>query len=152
MQQYRQQVSNAFLGFGLTTERTRELEQEIFTFTSNHFGASNEPMYIAKARSVYINITLAPWTLTSGLTDKDIVNMKPYEFQPEAWQPFLDINNRQNDSMGEQINIQTTTLYTCGKCKKNNCHVTELQTRSSDEPMTLFVQCLSPHCGHRWRG
>ncbi|KFQ31685.1 Transcription elongation factor A protein 2, partial [Merops nubicus] len=29
-----------------------------------------------------------------------------------------------------------TDLFTCGKCKKKNCTYTQVQTRSSDEPMT----------------
>ncbi|CAF3743459.1 unnamed protein product [Rotaria magnacalcarata] len=32
-----------------------------------------------------------------------------------------------------------TDLIQCGKCKQNNCAYTEAQTRSADEPMTLFV-------------
>lgn len=35
------------------------------------------------------------------------------------------------------------------RCKQNNCAYTEAQTRSADEPMTLFVLCKS--CGHRWK-
>ncbi|KAG8131590.1 hypothetical protein E2320_009505 [Naja naja] len=34
-----------------------------------------------------------------------------------------------------------TDLFTCGKCKKKNCTYTQVQTRSSDEPMTTFVFC-----------
>ncbi|CAI4233370.1 unnamed protein product [Auanema sp. JU1783] len=40
-------------------------------------------------------------------------------------------------------------MFKCGKCKKNNCTYTQLQTRSSDEPMTTFVFCLE--CGNRWK-
>ncbi|CAF3094299.1 unnamed protein product [Rotaria socialis] len=42
-----------------------------------------------------------------------------------------------------------TDLIQCGKCKQNNCAYTEAQTRSADEPMTLFVFCKN--CGHRWK-
>ncbi|UJR10653.1 hypothetical protein I4U23_014848 [Adineta vaga] len=42
-----------------------------------------------------------------------------------------------------------TDLIQCGRCKQNNCAYTEAQTRSADEPMTLFVFCKS--CGHRWK-
>ena len=42
----------------------------------------------------------------------------------------------------------TTKLLKCGKCKKNNCTFFEMQTRSADEPMTVFVTCNE--CGNRY--
>ncbi|CAF1535378.1 unnamed protein product, partial [Didymodactylos carnosus] len=42
-----------------------------------------------------------------------------------------------------------TDLIQCGRCKQKNCTYTEAQTRSADEPMTLFVLCN--HCGKRWK-
>ncbi|XP_062849158.1 transcription elongation factor A protein 1 [Trichomycterus rosablanca] len=40
-------------------------------------------------------------------------------------------------------------LFTCGRCKKNKCTYTQVQTRSADEPMTTFVFCNE--CGNRWK-
>merc|ERR1719322_387624 len=51
-----------------------------------------------------------------------------------------------------QLAIKQGTLTTqlkCGKCKKNNCTFHEMQTRSADEPMTVFVFCNE--CGNRWK-
>ncbi|CAK8698638.1 transcription elongation factor A protein 1-like isoform X2 [Clavelina lepadiformis] len=42
-----------------------------------------------------------------------------------------------------------TDMFTCGKCKGRACTYTQLQTRSSDEPMTTFVFCTE--CGNRWK-
>lgn len=42
-----------------------------------------------------------------------------------------------------------TSLLKCGKCKKNNVVYSEMQTRSADEPMTVFALCQE--CGHRWK-
>lgn len=42
-----------------------------------------------------------------------------------------------------------TTAYTCRKCGKSECRAVQLQTRSADEGMTTFVNCVA--CGHRWR-
>ena len=39
--------------------------------------------------------------------------------------------------------------YTCRKCKGNKTTHYAMQTRSADEPMTVFVGCLT--CGNRWR-
>ncbi|CAP23413.2 Protein CBG03263 [Caenorhabditis briggsae] len=51
-----------------------------------------------------------------------------------------------------QVSVQQGTpsdMFKCGKCGKKNCTYTQLQTRSSDEPMTTFVFCLE--CGNRWK-
>ncbi|KAM7126337.1 transcription elongation factor A protein 2 isoform 1-T1 [Molossus nigricans] len=42
-----------------------------------------------------------------------------------------------------------TDLFTCGRCRKKSCTYTQVQTRSSDEPMTTFVVCNE--CGNRWK-
>uniref|UniRef100_A0A8I3S1W3 Opioid related nociceptin receptor 1 n=2 Tax=Canis lupus familiaris TaxID=9615 RepID=A0A8I3S1W3_CANLF len=42
-----------------------------------------------------------------------------------------------------------TDLFTCGRCRRKNCTYTQVQTRSSDEPMTTFVVCNE--CGNRWK-
>lgn len=39
-------------------------------------------------------------------------------------------------------NINASDLYKCKKCGEKKCSVYELQTRSADEPATLFITCL----------
>lgn len=45
--------------------------------------------------------------------------------------------------------MKLSSAFTCGKCGGNKCHYYQLQTRSSDEPMTTFVTCIT--CGNRWK-
>ena len=40
-------------------------------------------------------------------------------------------------------------LFRCGKCKSNRTTYYQMQTRSADEPMTIFIRCLN--CGKDWR-
>ncbi|XP_007952881.1 transcription elongation factor A protein 2 [Orycteropus afer afer] len=42
-----------------------------------------------------------------------------------------------------------TDLFTCSRCRRKSCTYTQVQTRSSDEPMTTFVVCNE--CGNRWK-
>mmetsp|Transcript_50049 Transcript_50049/g.100800 ORF Transcript_50049/g.100800 Transcript_50049/m.100800 type:complete len:177 (-) Transcript_50049:75-605(-) len=42
-----------------------------------------------------------------------------------------------------------TGMFTCGKCKGVKTTYFQMQTRSSDEPMTTFVTCLT--CNNRWK-
>lgn len=37
----------------------------------------------------------------------------------------------------------------CGRCKQKKVSYTQAQTRSADEPMTTFCECMN--CGHRWK-
>eukprot|EP00928_Gymnodinium_smaydae_P049572 TRINITY_DN3328_c2_g2_i1.p1 TRINITY_DN3328_c2_g2~~TRINITY_DN3328_c2_g2_i1.p1 ORF type:complete len:393 (-),score=115.08 TRINITY_DN3328_c2_g2_i1:178-1356(-) len=45
--------------------------------------------------------------------------------------------------------IRISGMFTCGKCKGTQTTYFQMQTRSSDEPMTTFATCLS--CGNRWK-
>ena len=40
-------------------------------------------------------------------------------------------------------------MYTCGKCKGKRTTTQEIQMRSADEPMSIFITCVD--CGHQWR-
>jgi len=41
------------------------------------------------------------------------------------------------------------TLLKCGKCQQNTVSYYEMQTRSADEPMTVFCTCAT--CGNKWK-
>ena len=43
----------------------------------------------------------------------------------------------------------TSGLYRCRKCGCNKTMQREMQTRSADEPMTIFISCVE--CGNSWR-
>jgi transcription elongation factor S-II len=45
--------------------------------------------------------------------------------------------------------IKISGMFTCGKCKGTQTTYFQMQTRSSDEPMTTFVTCLN--CNNRWK-
>ena len=58
-------------------------------------------------------------------------------------------NHREKVMKMNGLDSSTEGEFTCKKCKQSKTSYTALQTRSSDEPMTLFVRCLT--CGNRWR-
>lgn len=43
--------------------------------------------------------------------------------------------------------VQTT----CPKCNHNEAFYVEFQTRSADEPSTIFYKCAKLSCGARWK-
>jgi transcription elongation factor S-II len=57
--------------------------------------------------------------------------------------------NKINDMCGIKGDLLQASLFTCGRCKSVKTTSTQKQTRSADEPMTVFVLCLN--CGKRWK-
>jgi transcription elongation factor S-II len=65
----------------------------------------------------------------------------------------LDWDQANEDKINEMCGIKgdllNASLFTCGRCKSVKTTSTQKQTRSADEPMTVFVLCLN--CGNRWK-
>ncbi|VDN59191.1 unnamed protein product [Dracunculus medinensis] len=43
------------------------------------------------------------------------------------------------------------TNETCPRCRNSRAYYLQIQTRSADEPMTIFYRCASSDCAHRWK-
>jgi transcription elongation factor S-II len=52
-------------------------------------------------------------------------------------------------AMVAQEEKSVSTALQCGKCGQRKVSYTQAQTRSADEPMTTFCECLN--CGNRWK-
>ena len=76
----------------------------------------------------------------------DIADLRPYKIFPERWK---EIRDRMELIENKKKNMATTNIFKCNKCGKRECTVYQLQTRSADEPMTTFVNCLV--CKNRWK-
>lgn len=73
----------------------------------------------------------------------------PYEMNPTQWKDLKDQQFRREKKVLEGNLAMATDRFRCSQCKKKLCSYYELQTRSADEPMTIFVTCLN--CGKQWR-
>lgn len=82
------------------------------------------------------------------LTLEQIVNQNYYELFPEHWQVMVDRQAKKEKIQLEGDFSRATDRWLCMGCKQRKCTYYELQTRSADEPMTIFIQCLN--CGKRW--
>lgn len=76
----------------------------------------------------------------------NICNLSPDELYPTNWAKIKEKNNKINECKNM---ITTTDEYFCKKCKTKNCKYYEKQTRSADEPMTTFIECIN--CGNKWK-
>ncbi len=115
-------------------------------------------LYTQRIMSVAFNImhpvnTVVRERLVSGdLTFSKFVESKPEELYPDLWTEAIETVAMQRlKKEAATINIDTAPdgAFTCGRCKSKKTTYHSLQTRSADEPMTIFVSCLT--CGRRWK-
>ncbi len=83
------------------------------------------------------------------VTLQQISYMTPQEMFPENWKELSDRQAIREQKLLEGNKRMATDRYKCGRCGKRECSYYEMQTRSADEPMTIFISCLN--CGKRWR-
>lgn len=79
----------------------------------------------------------------------ELAYMKPQNVFPERWETILDEKMKKDMNLLEAKPSAMTSEFKCGKCKKRECIYQEVQVRSADEPMTLFITCLN--CGNKWK-
>jgi DNA-directed RNA polymerase subunit M/transcription elongation factor TFIIS len=85
---------------------------------------------------------------TKELTLEEIAKQNYYELCPENWQEMVDRQAKREKIQLEGDFSRATDKWMCNGCKQRKCTYYELQTRSADEPMTIFIHCLN--CGKRW--
>ena len=78
-----------------------------------------------------------------------LATMTHQEFCPTLWKERIE-HKIEKDKSRFSTNIEASTdLFRCKKCKSKKCTYYELQTRSADEPATIFITCLD--CGKNWK-
>jgi DNA-directed RNA polymerase subunit M/transcription elongation factor TFIIS len=114
--------------------------------------------YINIAISIYSNLDKNCYIKNEGLIakikNKEILPHKiPYmsaeEMFPEIWREILEKRERKIKAAYEIKQVSMTDAIKCGKCKNNKITYYELQTRSGDEAITQYFNCIC--CGHKWK-
>lgn len=115
-------------------------------------------IYFRKAMSTAANIiptsyvkneTLAERLKAKELKPHDVSFLKPDQSCPEKWAEILKKKEKKEQALLSFKPESMTDQYQCSKCKERQCIYKEIQIRSCDEPMTLFIKCIN--CGHNWR-
>eukprot|EP00555_Chaetoceros_dichaeta_P004799 CAMPEP_0198256642 /NCGR_PEP_ID=MMETSP1447-20131203/6514_1 /TAXON_ID=420782 /ORGANISM="Chaetoceros dichaeta, Strain CCMP1751" /LENGTH=337 /DNA_ID=CAMNT_0043943337 /DNA_START=65 /DNA_END=1078 /DNA_ORIENTATION=+ len=131
---------------GNRTNYSAKIRSLIFNLKSN--GNLREKIILGFT-SVHILVNMSPADLATEEKNKE--RTKTIEKVQDSMQ--LDWNDHNEDKINKQCGIVgdllKASLFTCGRCKSIKTTSTQKQTRSADEPMTVFVFCLN--CGKRWK-
>ena len=143
-------------------ESCKNLEKGIYNYTLEHATKLNVVkkwdnsyfvrIYLDRTRSVYVNLKnkkIQDMIHSKEIKPHKLAFMTHQEMQPDKWNELIqDKKIRDQNKYDNKIEASTDN-FTCWKCKSKKCTYYQLQTRSADEPMTTFVNCLD--CGNRWK-
>ncbi|KAL1859199.1 transcription elongation factor TFIIS [Paecilomyces lecythidis] len=122
-----------------------------------YLGPETKEQYRTKIRSLYQNLknksnpTLRVRVLSNEVTPDQFVRLSHDELKSaEQREQERRIQKENMDkAMVAQAERSISTSLQCGKCGQRKVTYTEAQTRSADEPMTLFCTCMN--CGKSWK-
>jgi len=110
-------------------------------------------IYLSRLRSLLwnleSNLELRQMIQSGEITAEILSKMTHQEFQPEQWKEMIERKMMRDASKFSDNTQASTDMFTCRKCKSKRCTYYEMQTRSADEPATVFITCLN--CGKNWR-
>uniref|UniRef100_A0A6C0K8R9 TFIIS-type domain-containing protein n=1 Tax=viral metagenome TaxID=1070528 RepID=A0A6C0K8R9_9ZZZZ len=86
---------------------------------------------------------------TCVIKPQDLAFMTPAELDPEAAEAQRKFQEWKSRASKVNLDDYSDGMYACPRCKCRKTDYTERQTRSADEPMTVFLFCLG--CNKRWR-
>ena len=152
MEQERQLAKNIIKDFiGLTF--VESIEKNLFEYSKESKNIyMNKLKYIFEIinpKSKIYNKKIISDIKKKKLTPYQLVYNKPWELYTENWKDIVEEQNKNDKIVIDKTAEFTTTQFTCSKCKNNECKTYSLQTRSADEPTTIFVNCIK--CNNTWK-
>ncbi|POR32728.1 DNA repair protein rad13, partial [Tolypocladium paradoxum] len=113
--------------------------------------------YKKKIRSLFSNLKtksnkeLGPRVMSGAISPEKFAVMTDEDLKSED-QRKKDMELEKENMKKAQVPMAEKSIsdsLECSRCKKKKVSYTQAQTRSADEPMTTFCECMN--CGHRWK-
>ena len=164
----RDKVHKQLEELGIETAVAKDIEIGVYNWCIDYSEKENivrnwknirfKHLYRDKAVSIIVNLNKDSYVNNPRLMERlkeeefmphEIAYMPRENVYPERWRVLLDNKMKKDLHVIEEKPAAMTNEVRCGKCKKRECVYQELQVRSADEPMTLFITCLN--CGNKWR-
>ena len=145
-----EKIENSIYQYTIKQSEIKGIEPNI---EDNYF----KRIYVNKIISLYNNLDKESYVKNSNFLNSvlnndinidDIAFLSPQEINKEHWKKYMDKQTATDEFLYSRTVGTRTSEYKCGRCKEKNCTYYQLQVRSSDEPMTTFVNCLN--CGNKW--
>lgn len=142
---------NSFANF--TTKKNATLiSQAIAEFSVNYANINETPYLLDSIFNTKVDELEQLFKKSSFLKNSikekkinpsNICNLRLEELDPDK---YKDILHKKEVEEFKKNNQATSNAFTCKKCKMKKCQISERQTRSGDEPATVFITCLE--CGY----
>ena len=152
----------------LTSSEVLTLEQEVYEASLEQASAKHivkdwsiklyEHIYMSTLRKTVSNLCPKSYVKNTELIKrykakeislKEIASMTHYSLYESKWRDRIEHQKDVEKRRLEGNKSMATDQFLCSRCHKRECTYYEMQTRSADEPMTIFINCLN--CGKNWR-
>lgn len=129
------------------------VEHAVYVFFKQEEGEG----YKKKIRSLFSNLKtksnkdLGKRVMSGGITPEKFATMTDEELKSED-QRKTELELQKENMKKAQVPMAEKSIsdsLECSRCKMKKVSYTQAQTRSADEPMTTFCECMN--CGHRWK-
>jgi len=108
--------------------------------------------FLSLQKSIRNNPDLIHQIVSKKIKPCAFVKMRPEQLWPDGPYATLMADRMRREIRKEYLAKEIKNqegFFTCGRCKSNKTTYFQMQTRSADEPMTVFVSCFN--CGNNWK-
>ena len=116
-------------------------------------------IYASRGRMIIANMDPKSYVGNVDLADRvvdkheclphEVAFMSADRMFPQRWKRALEVKQQRDAYISNPQPAAVTDQFRCNRCRQHQCTYYELQTRSCNEPASIFMQCLV--CHNRWR-